>query len=202
MSLPRITVVIAKPGEQNHCQCGCGEPIAWKTKAGLPRQYKNIQHLGRARAKRYDAARREHLDPATAKWTTADVALLTPETIHLIPDNFLYGLLRRTRAGGNRHLGDAFVKMICAEARSRGMKQAAWLVNMLEPPPCQCGKPGHYIVGDTTYCREHAMIDGAKRRDAVGQLCDARRAAIMAAFDRKLRGLDSARKHHQARGKK
>ncbi len=28
-------------------------------------------------------------------------------------------------------------------------------MNRIDPPPCKCGKPGLFIVGRDTYCREH-----------------------------------------------
>lgn len=166
----------------NQCKCGCGTAIPWKTVSGLPRSYVNNGH-----------ALRRHPSPRTTPpgYLTADEILaLTPETIQTIADALLYGLARRTERQGNPR-SPAWTQMVCDEVRRRpSMGHALHFVNMLTPPACAtatpegpCGKPGHYIVNTTTYCRAHAMTVGKARRHDYTRKEEARKKDGQAPFD-------------------
>ncbi len=65
----------------------------------------------------------------------------------------------------------------------------AWL-NTLDPPPCQCGRLGLYIVGETTYCRR-CRPQAVQRRVVHGQRleegCEEKTLAIQRQVKRELR---------------
>ena len=80
------------------------------------------------------------------------LAELTALDLRSVPDALLIGMLKfHCRWSGARSLlGQR--DMVVAEARQRSLNH--WTLTHLDPPRCACGGPGHYIVGETTYCRE------------------------------------------------
>ncbi len=77
---------------------------------------------------------------------------LTAEDLCDVPISLLVGMLKfHYYHNGARNLVDQR-KLVVAEARKRKFEH--WILNNFDPPRCDCGGPGLYIVGKVTYCRK------------------------------------------------
>jgi len=92
--------------------------------------------------------------------------------IRLLPSEWLRGVVR-AMARPNGFCGPQQgerVKRCVEELRRRGSRETPW-TQRLVPLPCECGKPGIYVVGRVTYCADHrpdavhARERGTKYRD-------------------------------------
>lgn len=101
-------------------------------------------------------------DFTPAHWPTTFVDVRGKRwVIRAMPDALLAVVLMRARRDQRLVIRQAnpptVLLALAREAQARPLRGGALsAAHYLLPPPCACGKPGLYLVGCTTFCRDHA----------------------------------------------